>query len=375
MAELAKSVSLNLKQAHLWESLPLPVDPLTAEFRVCLSRPTTVAPRRWAKDVEVRVSIHYRIDGMEYFCIGGAMGGVKMRRNGEEWDTYTLSYHPAELVHEGTIKRIGETAKQETVAWCRVEALNGDVDTDVTFTAEAWPIVDKPIHHSVAYNTSIDGGQSGSGGATLTVNLTATGSDRAAFVGTANSDAGGGLLGSCTYAGNALTELWDRTVGSFYADGGYRAIDAEMGSGAQNVISTLTAGNQDEHYMTVITFEGVDQTTPVAGTNQASGSSNAPSVATTGAASGDMVVDSCWQDGSGTLTEGADQTPRQSHSIGTMRYASSTQPGASGNTMSWSSTASDNWGIGATVMKQGAAATGWGQLFGMKRNRLMAVVN
>ena len=362
MVTLADKETLQLKQGDVWQSSRLLMDPDTAEFIVTLKRPTSAEPLAWAQDVEVRVGIHYLIDGEDHACIGGSFGGVYVHRQGHEVDTYILSHRPAEPVDEGTVKRIGQTAKQEVAAFIRVEALNGDVETVVTATAEAWPISDKALHHSVGYQNSVDGGQAGSASASLTVSLNAAGTNRAAFVGTANSDAGGGLAGSCTYAGNALTELWDRTVGANYADAGYRAIDSQMGSGAQNIVSTLTTDSQDEHYMTVISFDGVDQTTPVGGTAQASGVSTAPSVNTSGAASADMVVDSVWQDGSGTLTKAADQDLRQSHSIGTMRYGSSTQPGSTGNTMSWSSTVTDQWGIGATVMKTAAAATGWGAL-------------
>ena len=352
---------LTLDRGQSWQSVPVLVDPLTSEITVVVQRPTTLLPSNWPIDSEIQVVIAYRIGGTTHTCTGGAFGGIRSSaRFADEIAVYVLHYRPAVLIVDNTVKRIGETGASPTVL-VEVTALTGHIDASIQILAETAPAPDFLLQHSVGYVTSLDASQSGSASAALSLSINGTGTNRAAFVGVANSDSGGGQLGSATYAGNALTELWDRTLASFYADAGYRAVDSQMGSGSQTVTSTLAAALQDEHYLAVVTFDGVDQTTPVSGTAQASGTDNAPTVNTTGAASGDMVVDICWKDG-GTIVSPGDQTNRLTETVGGMGYSVDTQPGSTGNTMSRSSSTSSQWGIGATVVKTAGAATGWGAL-------------
>lgn len=358
MTDLARATRLTLTVGQRWQSSKIPVDPLTNEIRISIDRPTTGSPVAWAANAQIQVELVLVIDGEEHVCSGRASGGIRVNRRDTEDAAYQLIHHPAVMIRNNRVVRIGETAQTECAAFVRITMLRGSIDTVLTATTSTNGTPGFRIKNSVAYDTSIDATETGGDGV-LAVSITGTGTNRFGAVLSGNSDATGGKASTATWAGNALTELWDRLVGSFYADFGARALDSQMGSGSQSVQITTTA-NQDELYLCAVTFNGVDQTTPANGTNQANGSSNAPSVATSATpGADDMVLDICWQDGSGTLTAPAEQTERQAGTIGTMRYSVSTQAGSSGSTMSRSSTVSDQWGIGAfNVLNDGGGGGG-----------------
>ena len=107
-----------------------------------------------------------------------------------------------------------------------------------------------------------------------------------------------------------------------------------------------------------VSFTGVDPSTPLgtfASVGSTGGGSTNPSVNATSAAN-DLVVDVLATDGgAGTLTPGAGQTQRWNLFYGTsaadVAGAGSTEPGAASVTMSWTTTATTKWAIGAVSVK------------------------
>ena len=111
-----------------------------------------------------------------------------------------------------------------------------------------------------------------------------------------------------------------------------------------NVVASLSEVKQS--ILGVISFRGVDQTTPIDGTNTNSGSSSTTTVNVT-SESGDMVVDCMATVANPTTapTVGAGQTLRWTRDVGgqPIRGAGSTEAGASSVTMSWGLSESKAW--------------------------------
>ena len=201
---------------------------------------------------------------------------------------------------------------------------------------------------TVIFDAATDG-QEAAGDGVITISHTATGTDLAAF-------AGGGIstvaTSATTYDGVSMTELWDGlwSFADSEAHCGYAL--AAIPSGTKNVVNTFTGGTPNLHAFGVVTFTGVNQTTPVGTAVATKGQSATPASTVADADSNDLVVDSTFIDCNGTTpTIGADQTLRNSEDIGiTRNFRQSTQPGSAGGVMSWTIT-SNFWAHGAVAFK------------------------
>jgi len=198
--------------------------------------------------------------------------------------------------------------------------------------------------------------------ATVTLNHTAGGaSNRAVFASCGGFGTGSGpTTTSITYGGTPMTEMWDVTtaaVSNAFLSGYYLAIGATL-TGAQAVVCTVNQANPEIVWLTVISFTGVDQATPV-GTSQTFGASQvSPWSVTVGSVGAtDFVVDTLIAYGTGTPAVGANQTQQETqvHSGGTLFMAASTQAGADGGVMSWTETGSIDGILGAVNFKAAAA--------------------
>lgn len=344
---VAQPISLGspLDRGH-WRSVSVPVDPQLDRLTLRLR-----CSPNWNASTVIRTRIVLSVDGHEYECVGRATGG----RDGD----YQLSYSPPVVRRGKKILRIGEvdhrsflhrlTRRRRIEAYAEIEVLRGSVTLDVLgLTATASPAPWFPIHNSVAFDAATSA-QELNGDGVISLTHTSTGSDRAVFAGV------GGALNntstSMTYGAASMTEMWDFANGNNFNAGYYLAGQA---TGAQTVTNTGAVVNGfGDHNLGVVSFTGVDQTTPVGTAVTGSGASTAPSVTVSSVAADDMVVDQLHIDGTNTTTVGADQTQRNTQStiwFGT-EFRQSTQPGTAGGAMTWTLTSSATWSIGAVAFK------------------------
>ncbi len=204
---------------------------------------------------------------------------------------------------------------------------------------------------------SVDGGQQAISGTTLTFNHTCTGSNLVLIVTGGMQLPGTTTITGVTYNGVAMTSMWGlKDSGGLGYNFGYILVNPATGT--NSVVVTLSATNGD-FFAGGISLTGVDQTTTkrtVVTASDGTGVGTTPTVTASDAQTGDVIVDGVTGYAS-DLTAGADQTSRWSRhpfSNGT-RYASSTQDGASGGVMSWSTEL--YWEIGAVPLIPAAAAS------------------
>jgi len=121
-------------------------------------------------------------------------------------------------------------------------------------------------------------------------------------------------------------------------------------TGTHDLVVTFSAPPVDGAVVGVITFTGVDQTTPLGTYAGNTGNSNEASV-NVSSASGELVFDTIFVYSGSAATVGALQTQRwnetQNDAVGT----GSTEPGAATVTMSWDFSGYDTWGICAVPIK------------------------
>jgi hypothetical protein len=201
------------------------------------------------------------------------------------------------------------------------------------------------------------------GDGVVSLSHTATGTNRGVFAGVSwsNALAGDGST-SMTYAGNAMTEMWDllHSTAAGVQNAGYRlAGDANIPTGAQTVTSDLVSAEPTRVFLGVISMQGVDGTTPVGTAATAEGTAGPATVTVGSVTATDMVVDNLGVVQAGGMpTVGAGQTLQwDEEHVGNAQFAGgSTQLGSDGGVMSWTMSAEDFWLIGAVAFK--AAASG-----------------
>ena len=343
MLILAAHRSFDLTRRRWAETPRVPVDPLTDALVLRLLRP----PKR----SQIKTSLILCVDGEEYVCSG--------RLSGWRTGAYELRYHPGALRRDGRIVRLGELARHTSEAYVRLEVLRGDATVDLLAAwvtaalAPPWP-----IHNSVAFDAATSALEVAGDGVLSLTHTPIGSSSLGAFA--ASMARFSTLSTSCTYAGTAMTEIWDvEDTGEFATNAGYHwPGGSTLPAGAQTVTSTLASAPAVSHGLVVITMTGVHQTTPVGTPATAIGGATSPATVTVGdAGSDDMVVDAfCGQ--STDITIGADQTERDRETSDSVRLAVSTQSGASGGVMSWSLTGPDFWTTGAVAFKAVAAGIG-----------------
>lgn len=377
MAELLVSRNIALiPSSPQLQSPTVNLGALTSAITVSLRRPTTAVPvTSWSATGTVRVTMVFIVDGVEYRCVGKASGGIRVGKSGQEMGVYSLVFRPTVLFGDRArqyiltatpdpegyyldvpLTRLGELGTT-VQGYLLLERLSGRIETELLLAAtteEPAPTI--PKHkNSVAFDAATDA-QEVSGDGILSLSHTASGSNRAAFIGVASSDGSGGKNGSVTYGGVSATELWDSRVGSLYhTTAGYRYL--APATSATTVTSTLTAAT-DEHTLGVISMTGVDQTTPVGNTQKSGSTTGNATVTATGVNADDLVVDHLVTDAT-SITIGADQTLRNTETITGHHMRMSTQGGASGGVMSWTTSSFEflsGWELGAAVFKTAAAA-------------------
>lgn len=157
-------------------------------------------------------------------------------------------------------------------------------------------------------------------------------------------------LSGSTYNGVALTAIPSGSAanGQYHIDGLHLIAPA---TGTNNLVATFSGGVFDVG-MGSVSFTGADQTTPLGTAVTATGTSTTPSV-TVSSAAGEIVIDGLVITHGSTLTVGGSQTQRWNAiaSGGFIKYAGSTQNGASSTTNTWTSGNSQTWAQGAVPVK------------------------
>ena len=185
---------------------------------------------------------------------------------------------------------------------------------------------------------------------------TSSGSDRLAVAMIVFQKDSTAVNGTPTYGGANMTKLTEfdpvNAIGKIEI--WYIVAPA---TGAQTVSIAWTATG-DDAIISVASFTGVDQTTPLSGAATAEGTSNAPSVVVT-SATDDLVVDVVESEAASS-TPGADQTERVDTVSGGAagHIAVTTEPGAANVSMSETLNASEKWAkIGFNIEAAAAGDT------------------
>jgi hypothetical protein len=343
------------------------IDQLTDRITISLQLPTTAQPLSWTATGICRVTLLIIVDGVQYRAVGRVHGGIHLV-GGVEQDTYRLEYEPPYYDPGGPVtivdgkayrqaKRIGE-GKSSVQARLMVERVAGTINTvvKVSLTTEsAAPIIE--VHNSVAFDAATSATET-LGDGILTLSHTSTGSDRAVFGGASwgDANAGNGSV-SMTYGGSGMAEKWDEVISDVHDHAGYTL--AGQATGAQDVTHDVQSTEPTYQFLGVVSFTGVDQTTPVGTAATAIGTTTGPATVTVASVSADdMVVESMRTESLNPPTIGANQTIRNTQTASNRFHRQSTQLGSDGGVMSWTLDGPDYWGIGAIAFKAAAGGAG-----------------
>jgi hypothetical protein len=190
----------------------------------------------------------------------------------------------------------------------------------------------------------------------LTISHATAGSNRLMLVGVSIHNYASETVSSITYNGVALIQVGSSTNAMDSRVEIWRLIAPPTGT--YDVVITFSAELSSAARAGVMTFTGVNQTTPLGTFASAIGSASPATVNVTSAAN-ELVFDTVGSEGPSSpfsLTVGAGQTQRWNSAImGYDRFlaAGSTEPGAASVTMSWTivPAASVPWAIGAVPIK------------------------
>ena len=185
----------------------------------------------------------------------------------------------------------------------------------------------------------------GDAGTTCTQPFTTSGSNRLLTVGVCVRN-GAAAVSGVTYNGVALTQYATVTRGGTQKLDIWRLIAPATGS--NDVVVTMAA--ESPFSVGIVSYTGVDQTTPLGTSANATGAGGTPTVDVASGAT-ELVLDFVCQSDDGTtipaMTAGAGQTERVDFTTGIVGFSrhigSSTETGAATTTMSWSDTSGNGW--------------------------------
>jgi hypothetical protein len=198
----------------------------------------------------------------------------------------------------------------------------------------------------------------GAGVSSVSTSHATSGSDRIALAVIAWRHNTSTSVSAVTYNSVSFTEVPGSATNNsnFYVRFYYLVAPA---TGANTFQVTFGGATAFDIGCSILTFTGVDQSVPLGTAANAANFGTTPSVAVS-AATDDLVVDAVCREHVGTFTVGAGQTQRVNTICpgGFIKVASSTEPGSTSVTMSWSDTNSGNWAMAAVPLKPKAAAGG-----------------
>jgi hypothetical protein len=315
-----------------------------------------------------RFGIRYAVTG-EYNpanCVGGATAEGKCINPADEVAARVASIHDVAWSGSESILREGEGQVDNTqpgffhVLVCKPANLIAPANTFDTYSCTPSEGAVEPRNHAgklaaplSSATITVDSTSSGrfSGDASLS-HTTGTGQNRLMLVGISVSEASNPPSINATYGGQTLSFAGS----SFLDDSGsgvyiYSLINPP--SGTHTVHIDYSSSPDWGSVVGVMTFTGVDQTTPLGSYTGAIGDSTTPSVNVSSAA-GELVFDTFMEDwGPRTAWVGSNQSQRWNNNDGGDDWAGggSTEPGAGSVAMSWSLNYHSPWAIGAVSIK------------------------
>jgi hypothetical protein len=204
----------------------------------------------------------------------------------------------------------------------------------------------------MAITFDIAASDQGTSGTVETVSITiANNANRFLFVGVGLSASTPGTVSGITFNGSPLTPIWEVFNGGNHRCEGWYIKAPDAGT---HDIQVTFSGAADEWAIGGVSLYGVDQTTPIGTPAEASDDASSTATVNVGSADGELVVD-CVYGLATAIAAGANQDTRwEEENIGGNSGGSSTEPGQTTVTMSWT-TFSDEWAIGAVSVKPAAA--------------------
>lgn len=158
-------------------------------------------------------------------------------------------------------------------------------------------------------------------------------------------------VSSVTYGGTPMNQVGTQIVDGDDKQGRVYIFSLVAPAvGTANVVANFSSNPDRGVVVGAVSFSDVDQISPLGGFFSSQGSSNNPSLEVTSAT--DELVFDVITFKKESLTVGAGQTQRYNGFSGDEMYgASSTKPGTSTTTMSWSPSGSDKWAMGAVSIR------------------------
>lgn len=197
---------------------------------------------------------------------------------------------------------------------------------------------------------AVDTTTSGTGTSSpITVSHTTSGANRLILVGISGNGSSAPVVSSVTYNGVALSLVGSKVYsGRNFKIWIYKLVAPDTGT--HDVVVSFSTVPDLGCVVGVVTFTGVDPTTPLGTFVSATGDNNAPTV-NVSSATGELVFDTLWSYYATTATAGAGQTQQWNTTSSTGRGSGSTENGALTVTMSWTLSGSYYWVIGAVSIK------------------------
>ena len=233
---------------------------------------------------------------------------------------------------------------------------NNVYDVQVTASDEAG-LTDQQAIAVTVTDLRVDIGNQSSGsttGSSLTLSHTTDGDNRLMIVAVSMANPSGDAVVGITYNGDALTFVGIET---YYEDSEneaqvelWRLVAPDLGT--HNVVIALSGGTSYGTAAGVMTFTGVDQTTPLGAFASAGGDSADATVNVTSGAD-ELVFAAMMVEypGNYSLMPGAGQTERWDLYTGSANAGASTEAGAASVTMSWTFGANNQWVVGGVSIK------------------------
>src|SRR3990172_4795185 len=175
------------------------------------------------------------------------------------------------------------------------------------------------------------------------------------FGGAGNYQPGTQVVNSITYNGVSLTEIHE-SAGTDMNAAIYEKVAPYVGTA--NVVATWSA-SADEVCAGVVTFAGVNQSTPRRGTYALANGTSTTATVNISSAVNDWVIDFVACSDPNGITGGAGQIEEWSREDvdGYSSYGSSTEAGSATTTMSWTLVASTEWRIYAVSLQPAGGTT------------------
>ena len=211
----------------------------------------------------------------------------------------------------------------------------------------------QPASAAIAFDAASGAATANAGASTLSFSHTvgAAGTNRIMIVGVSLETTGTTQVNGVTYNGVGLTRIGFRELGLIRAEMWQLLAPA---TGTHTV--TVTTAASVRFAAGAESFTGVDQTTPHGTFQSASGNGVTSSLTVIGGSTGELVVDVLGRDDPSNASVATGQTQRWNQKTNRASGASSTKPGATSVTMTWTVTGGANdWVLGAISLRPALA--------------------